>query len=117
MDLSRPVSEGVAERIGRRLDVLAHPTRIRIVDALELHGEVSVSELAEAVGVSVYDASKHLAMLRGAGVVRHRRTGRLRCYRLADPTVLPIYHQVAGRLREQVGDARRELGGDNDPER
>jgi ArsR family transcriptional regulator len=116
MTLSRPVSEAVAERIGHRLDVLAHPARIRIVDVLELQGELSVSELAEAVGVSVYDASQHLAMLRSAGVVRNRRMGRLRCYRLADPTVVAIYTQVAGRLQEQIGDARRELGGEAERE-
>lgn len=115
MMLSRPVSEAVAERIGRRLDVLAHPARIRIIDVLELHGELSVSELAGAVGVSVYDASQHLATLRGAGVVRPRRMGRLRCYRLVDPTVLSIYSQVAERLQEQIGDARREFGGETDP--
>ncbi len=79
MTLSRPVSSAVAERIGRRLGVLAHPARIRIVEVLELHGELSVSELAERVGVSVYDASQHLATLHAAGVVRHRRMGRLRC--------------------------------------
>lgn len=84
MTLARPVSVAVAERIGRRLDVLAHPARIRIVDVLELHGELSVSELAKAVGVSVYDASQHLATLRGAGVVDHRRKGRLRS--TASPT-------------------------------
>jgi DNA-binding transcriptional ArsR family regulator len=70
---------------------------------------VSVTELADAVGVSVYDASQHLAALRGAGIVRDRRAGRRRCYRLVDPTVLPIYVQVADRLREQLRDARREL--------
>lgn len=64
--------------------------------------------------MSVYDASQHLATVRGAGVVRQRRMGRLRCYRLVDPTVLAIYGQVAGRLREQIGDARRELGGESD---
>jgi hypothetical protein len=40
--------------------------------------------------------------------------GRLRCYRLVDSTVLPIYTQVAGRLQDQIGDARRELAGESD---
>lgn len=114
MSLSRPLSMGVAERIGRRLDVLAHPARIRILDILELRGELSVSDVAAVVEVSVYDASQHLATLRGAGIVRQRRMGRLRCYRLVDPTVLPIYGQVADRLREQIGEARRELADESD---
>ena len=74
--LRRPISLAVAERVGVRLDVIAHPARIRLVDALDRGGEVSVGELAEDVGVSVYDASQHLALLRRAGVVVARRQGR-----------------------------------------
>jgi DNA-binding transcriptional ArsR family regulator len=109
MSLPRPITEAVAERVGRRLEVLAHPVRIRLVDALDRGGEVSVSSLADEVGVSVYDASQHLALLRRAGVIRARRQGRLRCYRLDDPSALAIYEQVADRLREQITEARSQL--------
>jgi len=73
--LRRPVSVPVAERVGARLEVIAHPARIRLVDALDRGGEVSVGDLAEEVQVSVYDASQHLALLRRAGWLR--RVGRV----------------------------------------
>lgn len=111
--LRRPISVAVAERVGARLAVIAHPARIRLVDALDRGGDVSVGELAEEVQVSVYDASQHLAVLRRAGVVVARRQGRRRCYRLADPSVLVVYEQVAQRLREQISQARSELAGDD----
>ena len=56
------------------LKLLADPTRLRIVWAL-LHGEHSVSDLAEHVGAQVPTVSQHLAKLRLAGVVRTRRAG------------------------------------------
>jgi len=117
VSLPRPVTEAVAERVGRRLDVLAHPVRIRLVDALDRGGEVSVSQLARQVGVSVYDASQHLALLRRAGVVAARRQGRSRCYHLQDHSVLSVYEQVADRLREQISQARSQFADeDKEPE-
>jgi len=56
------------------LKLLADPTRLRIVWSL-LHGEHSVSDLAEHVGARVPTVSQHLAKLRLAGVVRSRRDG------------------------------------------
>jgi DNA-binding transcriptional ArsR family regulator len=103
-------SVAAAERVGERLEAIAHPARVRLVAALAEGGERSVGDLAGAVGVSVYDASQHLRVLRAAGVVVVRREGRLRCYRLEDGSVPAVYELVAGRLREQAERARRDLG-------
>ena len=56
------------------LKLLADRTRLLIVWAL-LHGEHSVSELAEHVGAAVPAVSQHLAKLRLARLVRTRRDG------------------------------------------
>jgi len=56
------------------LKLLADRTRLLIVWAL-LHGEHSVGELAEHVGVAVPAVSQHLAKLRLAHLVRTRRDG------------------------------------------
>jgi len=60
----------VAERIARRLDVFGQEVRVRLVYALHEHGERPVGKLAGLVGVSVYDASQHLSVLRSEGIVR-----------------------------------------------
>ncbi len=56
------------------LKLLADPTRLHIVWAL-LHGECSVGELAQHLGVTAAAVSQHLAKLRLAGLVVTRRAG------------------------------------------
>ena len=85
------------------LKLLADPTRLRVMWAL-LHGEHSVNELADHVGVRAPAVSQHLAKLRLAGLVRTRRDGNRIFYaaenehieRLASEALLQADHQVAG---------------------
>lgn len=107
--LGRSLSVAVAERIARRLGVLGQPVRIRSVVALSSRGGLSVSELAEAVGVSVHDVSQHLAVMQAEGVVRSVRVGRRVRYWLDDPSAVAVYELVLARMREQVDSERREL--------
>ena len=85
------------------LKLLADPTRLAIIWAL-LHGEHSVAELADHVGVRPTAVSQHLAKLRLAGAVRTRREGNRIFYvaenehieRLASEALLQADHLVAG---------------------
>ena len=60
---------------------LAEPSRRRILDLLRV-GERSVSELVEGVGLSQPGVSKHLKVLREAGLVGSRAEGKRRLYAL-----------------------------------
>ncbi|MCA9292523.1 MAG: winged helix-turn-helix transcriptional regulator [Phycisphaerales bacterium] len=65
---------------------VADPTRRAILELLR-DGEQTVSALLEGVHKRAIKAtqsafSQHLAVLRGAGLVRHRKEGRLRFYRV-----------------------------------
>lgn len=62
------------------LDAIAEPTRLRILDAVR-DEERSVTELVELVGMHQPGVSRHLKVLRAAGLVDVRREGRRRCYR------------------------------------
>jgi DNA-binding transcriptional ArsR family regulator len=62
-------------------DVLAEPTRRRILDLL-LERPRSVGELVERLAVSQPGASKHLRVLREAGLVRVHRDAQRRLYEL-----------------------------------
>jgi DNA-binding transcriptional ArsR family regulator len=85
------------------LKLLADPTRLRIVWAL-LHGEHSVNDLADHVGVRPAAVSQHLAKLRLAHLVRTRRDGNRIHYaaenehieRLASEALLQADHVVGG---------------------
>ena len=63
------------------LTVLAEPTRRRITDALR-RSEASVGDLVAALGLSQPAVSKHLRVLREAGVVTSRVAAQQRIYRL-----------------------------------
>ena len=72
--------------VQRELDAvfsaLAHPTRRAIVDRLA-EGETSVSDLAAPFDMSLVAVSKHLRVLERAGLLDHRKRGRVRYCRLS----------------------------------
>lgn len=63
------------------LTVLAEPTRLRIVERLRA-GESSVTDLVAELRMSQPAVSKHLRVLRDAGVVSSRPAAQQRIYRL-----------------------------------
>ncbi len=81
------------DRAVQTLAMLADPTRIRLLWAL-LEGELSVHDLASTAGCSATSASQHLAKLRLAGLVRHRRDGRRVLYRTEDAHVRRLLQEA-----------------------
>jgi DNA-binding transcriptional ArsR family regulator len=61
---------------------LADPTRRAILGRLS-QGEASVSELAEPFDLSLPAIAKHVRVLERAGLLTHRKTGRVRRCRIA----------------------------------
>jgi DNA-binding transcriptional ArsR family regulator len=57
-------------------DALADPTRRRLLRAVVEHGPVTATELASDLPISRQAVAKHLGVLRGAGLVATRRSGR-----------------------------------------
>lgn len=78
------LSEPEAGQLAGLLGILADPVRSRILFALVSAGELCVGDLALALGVTEDQVSYGLKMLRLAGLVSFRRSGRLICYRLRD---------------------------------
>ncbi len=74
---------------------LAHPTRVAIVECLDL-GELSVGQVCEKVGVEQANASQHLAILRNKHIVQTRKAGNQTFYRLRDPA----FGKVLAALKE-----------------
>jgi len=73
-----------ADRLAEMLRLLADPTRARALFALGAGQELCVSDLAVVLGISEDNAGYALKVLRTAGLVRGRKTGRSVCYRLAE---------------------------------
>jgi len=77
---------------------LAHPTRLFIVDQVA-KDEKCVGELQELIGADVSTISKHLSVLKEAGVVSDEKRGLQVFYRLRVPCVLNLFECVEGVLR------------------
>ena len=98
--------EQLIDGIAGFLKALADPTRLRILHALQ-NGERCVNDLLAELPCSQANVSKHLALLRTAGIVEFRRQGVQIYYRIADPAVFAICGVVCGALERSL-DGRRE---------
>jgi DNA-binding transcriptional ArsR family regulator len=87
----------LAERTADYLRVVAEPSRIALLAALN-RGEASVQELADQIWGSHQRTSKHLAVLRAAGMVARRRVGSEVRYSLVDWTGWWVVEQVSRAL-------------------
>ena len=83
------------------MKALAHPTRLFIVDELS-RGERCVCDLTEKIGADVSTVSKHLSLLKGAGIVLDDKRGVQVFYRLRVPCILNFFGCVEAVL-EEVG--------------
>ena len=77
----------------RDLKALAHPTRLFIVEELS-HGARCVCELTEMVGADMSTVSKHLSILKAAGILDDKRRGSQVFYALRCPCVLHFFQCV-----------------------
>ena len=72
---------------------LGHPSRLAMVEAL-LDGEKCVCELQELVGSDMSTVSRHLSVLRNAGLVDDRKDGLKVFYSLRMPCVAGFFECV-----------------------
>lgn len=86
---------------------LAHPTRLFIVDELAV-GERCVCELTEMIGADISTVSKHLSVLKQAGLVADEKRGLMVYYRLNTPCLSGLFNCVEGVLR---ANAKAQLAG------
>lgn len=87
------------------MKALGHPTRLWMAEQLE-HGEKCVCELAENIEADLSTISKHLSILKQAGVVDDEKRGKQVYYRLKVPCILNymscVEAVIKGQAEEQV---------------
>ena len=99
------------ELIAHRLRTLGHPTRLRLMRALDRR-EAGVEQLADELSASAGAVAAHLRVLSRAGVVCRTDRGGPARYRLADWPSLWLIDQLARRMRHQAhSDDAAEPGG------
>lgn len=89
------------EARARILKALAHPSRLFMVEELS-RGERCVCELTEMVGSDMSTVSKHLSLLKAAGIVADEKRGMQVFYRLKTPCVLRFFDCIGDVIQHSV---------------
>jgi len=80
------------------IKAMAHPTRLFIVDQLSRE-ERCVCDLTDMIGADVSTVSRHLTILKGAGIVDDDKRGTQVFYRLRVPCVLNFFSCVESVIK------------------
>lgn len=92
IDQPLPRVDGDHDAWLQRFDLLADPTRLKLLTQIHLHPDSRVGELAEACGVTPTATSQALRVLRDQGWVEAHQQGRTVHYRLVDGAVHTVLH-------------------------
>ena len=102
----REFKDAIFEQFARVAAAFGSPKRVEIVDLLS-QGERTVESIAEATGMLVANTSRHLQVLRNAGMLTSRREGLHVVYRVADDSVVAGYQGLRTLAESRIGEVRR----------
>jgi rhodanese-related sulfurtransferase/DNA-binding transcriptional ArsR family regulator len=102
----RVFKDAIFEQFARVAAAFASPKRVEIVDLLA-QGERTVDSIAGATAMTVANTSRHLQLLRQAGMVTSRREGLHVVYRIADDSVVAGYRGLRTLAESRVGEVGR----------
>ena len=108
--LGKVVAGSEAEDLAAIFELLADPTRARLLHALTLVDELCVCDLALLLDRSDSALSHQLRVLRDRRVVRRRKVGRIVYYRLADDHIRHVLADGLRHVREVLPASEREAG-------
>lgn len=98
---STSVEKDLYRRHANFCKVIAHPTRLQIIDILH-DGEMSVTGLATRLQVAVGNLSQHLNLMKQRRVLESRKEGNSVIYRLANPKMIKACCLIREILFEQM---------------
>jgi len=87
------INDSKYEQMAVIMKAMAHPTRLFILDKLN-EKEYCVCELQELIGADMSTVSKHLSVLKNAGIIDSRKHNNQVFYSLICPCVLDVYQCV-----------------------
>jgi ArsR family transcriptional regulator len=91
----------IYETRARIIKAMAHPTRLFIIDKLT-EKEYCVCELTEMVGVDISTLSKHLSVMKSAGLLKTRREGNTIYYSLTCECITKYLSCVDGVIKNNA---------------
>jgi DNA-binding transcriptional ArsR family regulator len=97
----------VFDAVAEYFALLSEPTRLKILHTI-CNDERSVSEIVAAIGATQTNVSRHLALLRDAGVVSRRKDRTAVFYKVTDRVFADVCRTVCVRIASGI-DARAAL--------
>lgn len=80
---------------------LSHPTRLFIIDMLK-DGEKCVCEMMPDIDADTSTVSKHLSILRNAGILESEKRGQMVFYRLKMDCVLGFFSCIRSAVEDEA---------------
>ena len=90
------------------LKALAHPTRLWMVEKLS-EGERCVCRFTEEIDSDFSTISKHLSILKQAGIVEDRKQGKQVFYKLKVPCILNFMNCIESIIKTRMEDQIKAL--------
>jgi ArsR family transcriptional regulator len=105
-----PITEEALTLIASWFRTLSEPSRLRLLRALEEGGEMNITELVVATGLTQANVSRHIQSLVDAGMVGRRKEGLSVICFIADPSITEICDKVCSNLLERLSKQVKKLG-------
>lgn len=106
-----PIIRSRFEARAKIVKAMAHPTRLFIVDQLAEDRERCVCDLTEMIGADMSTVSKHLAVLKAAGIIQDQKRGSQVYYTLRVPCVLRFFECVESVMRCNAAEQQKLVAG------
>jgi DNA-binding transcriptional ArsR family regulator len=99
--MAHSMSDASCELLGGFFTIFAHPTRMRILCAMQ-HEPRTVTAIANHAGLSVTNTSQHLRLMRNKGAVIAEKHAQSVYYRIADPRFAQAMMLIREALLERM---------------
>lgn len=103
MEKSKLINQRILEGQASILKALGQPTRLQILELLK-DGERCVCEIFPAINQEQANVSKHLSILRQAGILESRKDGLRILYRIKTPEILVLLDGVSRLLKARASE-------------
>jgi len=83
------------------LKALSHPVRLQIIELLK-DGERNVGSIMKTLSIQQSSLSRHLTVLREAGILKSRQQGTVVYYNIEDHNIFHVLRPIAEMLRKKL---------------
>jgi ArsR family transcriptional regulator len=105
---AKQIPDAALELIAHRFRALSEPVRLKLLSAL-MQGEKNVTQLVEAAGTGQANVSKHLSILKQAGMIATKREGLATMCSISDPAIFQLCEIMCAKLKNEHAQRSKHL--------